>query len=77
MLSLTMTAAERQTDQQTVRATAVFIEPSGGPPPALRPSANRSQVVTMNFSRSIAPSPEEEIAPFPLGLEVIRGFMVQ
>ena len=65
----------RPNHQQTVRPTdqataAVFIEPAGGPPPALRsPSANRSHVVTMNFSRSIAPSPKEEIVPFPLGLE--------
>ena len=37
MLSLTMTAAEGQTDQQTGRTTdraaAVFIEPAGGPRP--------------------------------------------
>ena len=79
MLSLTMTAAEKQTDQQTVRPTkrppSLLSPPAVPRPPALRsPSANRSHVVTMNFSRSIAPSPKEEISPFPLGLE---GIMVQ
>ena len=69
----------RPTNRPSVRPTkrppSLLSPPAVPRAPALRsPSANRSHVVTMNFSRSIAPSPKEEIAPFPLGLE---GLMVQ